>query len=754
VPDVRRFCSLLALLLLAHALPGPTRAEEPGIVVLRGPTPIPDGACRGDDDLTLVTPHFAITFAVTTLPPWGVPPGSILDAAPVADGRVQPDRIGFIDFMPGGWEAWENTSHQVDLLEQSPQRVVVEVRRDFRGLQVTTHHEITADSPFITVTSTITNPGTEARSLRSGHSLCTRNGTIFQPPSDPAAANEWIAGYGPGWAVGLSVPRADVRVGGDSWRDLYHLHTLPAGSNARFQGRFHFAGDGSIAGLLRLQRPEEPFGTISGTARLDSGAPLPGATILAERDGVPTTWTVADPDGRYALPLPVGSWTLRATAPDHGWSPPATVAVTEQSNLDLDLEGIGSPGSLTLHVVDSQGAPLDARIRRIAPAPAISYLEQHVRFTDWERPGTAAFPLPPGKHLLAVDAGGIGARPVTVELQLAGGEHAERTVRIETALDLAAAGWHCADLHHHTNLADGVSTPAEVVLSQRAAGLSFASVTDHDLVTNHEALLDAATARGLPAILGIEVSPPWGHFNLFPLPTGFSPGIRSMATTPAEILGRAAALGVFAQVNHPWESGNAYFRSWLRNALPGPVDRRFHFVELNADNGYGVDDRTTLAQLFLFWNDGERTVVTAGSDTHDVYSTHEDEHSGAGRTCAWLGDAPPTVDAFFAALTAGRAFATLGPAVVTSPAPGTVQTGDGGLSIRLQAYAAAGLDRIEVYRDGQLEQTLPFEPGTDLASIILDLEPADASWFNAVVFDLEGAPAVLNPWWLDGGPTP
>lgn len=63
-----------------------------------------------------------------------------------------------------------------------------------------------------------------------------------------------------------------------------------------------------------------------------------------------------------------------------------------------------------------------------------------------------------------------------------------------------------ADLHLHSHYSDGSFPPAEVVRRAKAAGLAAVALTDHDTVDGLPEFFAAATAAGLTAIPGAELS--------------------------------------------------------------------------------------------------------------------------------------------------------------------------------------------------------------------------------------------------------
>jgi hypothetical protein len=65
------------------------------------------------------------------------------------------------------------------------------------------------------------------------------------------------------------------------------------------------------------------------------------------------------------------------------------------------------------------------------------------------------------------------------------------------------------DLHLHTTASDGTETPAELVSTCRAAGLTTIGVADHDTVAGVAEADAAARAAGLGFVAGIEISSAW-----------------------------------------------------------------------------------------------------------------------------------------------------------------------------------------------------------------------------------------------------
>ena len=66
------------------------------------------------------------------------------------------------------------------------------------------------------------------------------------------------------------------------------------------------------------------------------------------------------------------------------------------------------------------------------------------------------------------------------------------------------------DLHCHSNMSDGVLSPAEVVARAAANGVHALALTDHDDVAGIAAAQAVAATAGLRLIPGVEISVSWG----------------------------------------------------------------------------------------------------------------------------------------------------------------------------------------------------------------------------------------------------
>ena len=74
-----------------------------------------------------------------------------------------------------------------------------------------------------------------------------------------------------------------------------------------------------------------------------------------------------------------------------------------------------------------------------------------------------------------------------------------------------------ADLHSHTRGSDGTSTPAQIALAAKQAGLHILCLTDHHTNETDEVhkVADALRGVGVLPIIGCEYSTQQGHLLIY-----------------------------------------------------------------------------------------------------------------------------------------------------------------------------------------------------------------------------------------------
>ena len=744
--------TLLASLIALAAL----TAAPASVRVLVGPTPIPRASARASGDITVVNEKLAFALAVESAAPYGVPRGAIVAVAPVRHGRIDRNRVVFADFIPNNWSAWPNTYHHVDVIEHGPRQVRIRAVRDWGEATITTLYTLAAGSDQIAISTTMTNGGKRALTdLLSGLTLWPNSGFRFAVPglagvtegSAAGALSDRASAYDADWALTLHAPYLD-HVGSSS-RDLFRLHSLAPGESRTFEGWLQVGASGDLAPVVAAEivRRHLPAASVRGRVTTSDGQAIAQPVVVVEKDGKPFAWTMGSRTGSYELVLPVGDYSLYATARHYTQSVHATLSLTVGLTQGCDFRDLARPGFMELEVVDGRsGAPLDARIT-IAEGekPIVQFLGRATFFTALERQGHLAESIAPGAYRFMVSTGGgFFAEAAAAQLRVEPGQTSRARIALTRLFDPRARGWYSADLHHHADQAEAVSPPRELARSQLAAGLDVLFVSDHDSTANVAALQQIAQARGVPFIPGIELSPSWGHFNAYPLDSQARLAIDTSTASVAQILAEARREGAsVVQVNHPFIP-YGYFASLAAGVAPGGFDGAFDLIEINASAPQ--DDAKVLARAWSFWNAGEHYYLSGGSDTHDVWN----EESGRVRTYVHL-DGTPDAQQFVAALKSGNSYVTHGPLIFPAVMFGTEIHSAPGASLTLgyELAALAGLKQAQLVSEGTTLSTRTFSDAPRETHVDFVLQPPKHnSWYALSVEDQQGHRAYTNPVWV------
>ncbi|MGH8301870.1 MAG: CehA/McbA family metallohydrolase [Steroidobacteraceae bacterium] len=736
-----------AIVIAAAAALSLARGSDAAVRVIVGPTPIPGGQARAAGDITLVNARLAVAIAVQTAPPWAIPRGALIDAAPVVDGRIGRDHLTFADFLPNGWSAWPSTYQRVRVITDTPALAVVRAVRNWNAVRIETTYSLKDGEDSVHIVVRMTNDGAKpVMNALSGLVLWPSGGYFFGVPgmartvtgSSAGAMSDRIVGYDKDWLIALHEPVFDRFAYGQ--RDLYLQHSLQPGQSRTFEGWLQVVGRGDMAPVVKAEiaRRALAAGTVSGRVTDTRGRPVASPIVVVEKAGIPFAW-VAGREGSYAIELPAGDYVLYATAAGYSDSPRIRLTIPPQGAVRRDFAGLEPPGHLQIAVKDAAtGAALDARIDiKAGQKPVVEYLGRHTFFTGLAPQGRADITLAPGSYVLSVGSGaGFLANARAIPVTIASGKAAVLQVGIERLFSPEKDGWYSADMHHHSDQEDGVTPPAYVARSELAAGLDVLFLSDHDTTVNDGVMQAIAASRGVPFIPSIELSPSWGHFNAYPVRPGARMTLDMSKASVQDVFREAHRMGArFIEVNHPYDPGEGYFGSLQRGVALGGFDGGFDFLEINGSQP--DKDGKTLQSAWKFWNAGKRYYLAAGSDTHDVWN----DHSGDARVYVHV-DGPLTAAGFLAGLKAGHAFVTHGPLIIPDHMFGSrVQSGT---ALGFTLEAVAGLEKVAVIVDGKPRKTVEYH-GERTARLVV---PAAGGWDALTVEDRVGRTAYTDPIWV------
>ncbi len=478
---------------------------------------------------------------------------------------------------------------------------------------------------------------------------------------------------------------------------------------------------------------------------------------IASAEGAPVSEVRPAEDGSFSLRLPPGAYRLRALAP--GGREVVREVALAAAPLALGPIALGEAARLALPhgetlrlvFVGMDGTPdprfgddlLGFRVNgeEIPPGALVNALSL-AGLSEDPREVTLA----PGRYrVLATRGPEYGIRET--QLTLGAGERATLSLAAP-ARALDTKGWIAADFHVHSAESFDTSWPLAHQLAAFAANGSEVLVsTEHDRIHDPRPTL-AALGLGdrLVAITGVEVTTAFtggdspysiGHFNAYPMredALAFRGGApraegRRLRAVLADV-GRGQG-APFVQMNHPRghepheRQDGAYFSHLAvageeyqptrgldaepnrvlaeRDPLTGLRDLDYDGVELL--NGPSLPRYwQTRADWLSLLLQGVVHVGVGNSDSHQA-----GELPGLPRTYVAVendGIAGFDEAAFFAALRAGRAFATTGPLLdvqLGNAGPGERFVGrEGTLRVRVSAAPWVPVDRLLVHRDAEI----------------------------------------------------
>ncbi|WP_026328374.1 CehA/McbA family metallohydrolase [Streptomyces sulphureus] len=197
------------------------------------------------------------------------------------------------------------------------------------------------------------------------------------------------------------------------------------------------------------------------------------------------------------------------------------------------------------------------------------------------------------------------------------------------------ARWFAGDLHAHTVHSDGSLGVDELARLAASRGLDFLAVTDHNTVSHHAHLPEAARRQSVTLLPGQEVTTDLGHANAFG-----DIGWVDFRTDAGSWLAHAESAGGVLSVNHPLAADCAW-------ELPF-TGRRPRHAEVWHHSWFDRRHGAPLAWADA-WLDGEALVPLGGSDFH-----RPEEGRPPGQPTTWVLAEENTPEALLAALAAGR----------------------------------------------------------------------------------------------------
>ncbi|RLB48440.1 MAG: hypothetical protein DRJ42_23230 [Deltaproteobacteria bacterium] len=542
-------------------------------------------------------------------------------------------------------------------------------------------------------------------------------------------------------------------------------------------GEFVIGGPGVDGLRAAIDRADDALQrTVTGAVTENDGSPAAGVRVHVELDdGTYFTRAVTDAAGSFSVRVPETA-AVNLYAYRRGQSAVGPVAVAAAgTTADLTLGPVGQIEITATDMGTAEATPVRIQVFTTPPSagPPAAWGEprivggrsQVVSPAD----GHATVTVGVGDYTVFVSKG-FEYEAVSTEVTVADGATETVVVALERVVD--TTGVMCGDFHIHTTRSpDAIDSAQEKLLSAAGDGLEIPVRTDHEFVSEFETVIAELGLEGhMFGVSGIELTTfAWGHFGVFPLEP--DPSMRNDGAfewpgrLPPDVFEEARGRADALIVNHPRGFGvGGYFSVTGYDAATGSVrhpelwDEDFSVVEVFNDSDFDAnydptgENDATVNDWFSFLNAGRRVFAVGASDSHKIYSSPV----GYPRTCMELGtDDPATLramgpDAMVGQINAGQ-MTVSGGIYVDALAAGGAGPGDDVLgamareliSVRVQAANFIDADRLRVFVDGALAETIaldattedPMEPTTRFdADIEIDVAPG-GSW---VIFVADG----------------
>jgi hypothetical protein len=308
----------------------------------------------------------------------------------------------------------------------------------------------------------------------------------------------------------------------------------------------------------------------------------------------------------------------------------------------------------------------------------------------------------------------------------------------ELVHEIDTTNWVSGDFHLHTltHSGHGDSNMNERIISLIGENVEFAVATDHNHNTDYQPTInDLSANEHITAVVGNEVSSPYGHLNAFPLDANATVVNQKLEAPELFALIRAEKnnLGVIPiiQINHPRWGNIDYFGARGLDPITGESDDErwswdFDSIEvLNENPGWGFYDaeitdmptrssrHSVLRDWYNMLNAGRNIAAVGNSDSHTVSKNI----AGIPRNYVFTGsDDPSTIDPakVAAAVRSGQLSTTTGPFLRMTanghPMGSTISVHDATLDIHIDVQAASwiDLDKVRIIQNGDEVASVEF----------------------------------------------
>ena len=501
-----------------------------------------------------------------------------------------------------------------------------------------------------------------------------------------------------------------------------------------------------------------------------AGGESPIQLTYGEHDATMPRWS---PDGRRIAFVSNAAGNTRLE----------TVSVPGGRRAPLEISRrryLAPTGTLVLRVTDA-GAPVPARVSIVgadgrAWAPDDAWRHADDGFDRDERRfevgyfhaggGRARVTVPAGEELIVEVSRGPEYRLERRRVRVAAGESRALAVRLTRLAHLAERGWWSGDLHVHMNYGGHYrATPATLRAQAEAEDLH---VVENLIVNKEGRVPDLAFFTGRPDPVSTRTTlilhdeefhtSLWGHLGLLGLRTHLllppyaayqRTAAASLYPTNAAVLEEARGDGALGGYVHPGDVLADTTRP--DEGLYGlPVDAALGLVDYMEIVSFS-EPLTSAWVWYRLLNAGFRIAAAAGTDAMTNFASLRGP-VGLNRVYARL-DGPLTRDRFYAALKAGRTFATNAPLLEFQLGGKEIgeevrlPEGGGRLRLRARMRSYVPVERFELVSGGRVVASFGLGADSMTAAVDTTIAAGGSGWYTVRAWSRAARHPVLDSYY-------
>lgn len=391
------------------------------------------------------------------------------------------------------------------------------------GLIVETEYRLYPDTVSVEMVTVIRPPG--AREFRLPLGDWFAYGSRSRPWTPGAGfgvekfAMPWIGAFGEGHSFGLvyedsATPLGFVAAQGIPYAEMRVGQVEMSRDNPAVYRRWFVIGDGTLDSIrleaAALRGEELPGRAVAGLVLDDAGKEVSGAEVVFRREnGAEQEWVTAvesGSEGSFEAWLEPGIYEAEISNFSGPLKKTVEVEVLEQGDMELRVPQVAT---VKVQVREAEtNRAITSRVRFVH--------EDHGSWHDYARLGELTALVPAGTVQVIVTRG-MEYDIFSTTLELEPGQVVSESVELFRGLD--TEGWRGADFHQHMEPSvDSEMSVYTRMLENASQGLELAVSTDHEVVTDLQPVIDAlGLGDEISTFAGLEVSPIYAHFGLYPL---------------------------------------------------------------------------------------------------------------------------------------------------------------------------------------------------------------------------------------------